>query len=280
MAILRHLSCATFTVLLLPGAVLAEGRLSSLDDRFSLEAGYFLTNWNTDLEVNGDEVNNQPIDLEESLGFDEDDETFLAGLTWRFADRHQVIAGYWEFRRTATATLDTEIAVGDERFPVGARVTSEWDIYIAPISYNYSIHQSDSLELVLSAGVHWTGIEFAIGGDIFAGEESLGLDGRVKATTDAPLPLLGAGLTYALTDRWELGLRAAWFGFDVDLSGGELEGDIYSADAGLVYRFSQHFSAGLKYTFFEIDVAAGSDNWDGGIDFSYQGPQLYLGAHF
>ena len=59
-----------------------------------------------------------------------------------------------------------------------------------------------------------------------------------------------------------------------------MEGDILTGNLYVEYALTDALHAGLKYTYFDLDVDAESDKWDGGIDFEYQGPQVYLGLRF
>ncbi|MBN7798370.1 outer membrane beta-barrel protein [Parahaliea mediterranea] len=248
--------------------------------RFAVQVGYFLSSWNTELRVNGESVRNPEFDLEEQLGFDEDEETYLLGFEWRIARRHKLTAGYWDFSRSASAALQRDISVGEDTYPAGVRASSSWDVTIIPITYSYAFYDTETLQLRASAGVHWTELDFGIAGRVDVGDEGGARRNSTSADTDAPLPVLGAGLRYRPWQRWELGLDGGWFGLDLDLSGGDLEGDILTGNAYVEYALTDALRAGFKYTYFDLDVGAEASSWDGGVGFEYHGPQLYLGLRF
>lgn len=265
----------------LPFAAAAHADREGFDrHRFAVQAGYFLSSWNTELGVNGESVQNPEFDLEEQLGFDEDEETYLLGLEWRTARRHKLTAGYWDFSRSASAALQHDISVGEDTYPAGVRVSSDWDVTIIPITYSYAFYETETLQLRASAGVHWTELEFGLAGRVDVGNEGLTRRSSSTADTDAPLPVLGAGLRYRPWERWELGLDGGWFGLSLDLSGGDVEGDILTGNAYVEYALSDALRAGLKYTYFDLEVDAEGSSWDGNVGFEYHGPQIYLGLRF
>ncbi|GAB3272021.1 outer membrane protein [Parahaliea aestuarii] len=273
------------SLLLLSASVLAPGCLaesaSGFDrHQFALQAGYFLSSWNTGVSVQGEARRNPQIDLEEDLGFDEDDETYLLGLEWRFARRHKMVVGYWDFRREAKGDLQRDITLGDTTFPLGISVGSEWDISIVPVTYNYAFYDTEALQIRASVGAHWTGVELGVRARTDSGNSGAGVRRQVSAKADAPLPVIGGGLRYRPWQNWELGADGGWFGLSLDISGGDVEGDIVTANAYVEYSFTDNLSAGLKYTYFDMDIDIDKERWDGGVEFEYSGPQVYLGLRF
>lgn len=250
------------------------------EETLKLEVGYFLTTWNTRVRVNNTESDNTLVDLESDLGFDEDDETFYANLEWRFADRHRLAAGYWRLTRTSSAVLMSEITVDEETYPVGARLGSEWEVEIIPISYSYSFFKSPRLEAAATIGVHWDTFSLDVRGDAFVAGTSGSVDGRASAEADAPLPLVGLRLDYQPWQRWQMGLLGNWFAVSSDWTDGDIEGEIINANAYLEFAVTGHFGLGAKYTYFSLDVDADEGNWQGELDFEYEGPQVYFSLEF
>ena len=59
-----------------------------------------------------------------------------------------------------------------------------------------------------------------------------------------------------------------------------VEGDVLSARVEGEYRFSRHWGVGMAIDTFRIDVEASSGSWQGGLNYQYWGPQLYLKGRY
>ena len=148
---------------LLPRAVQANDWIRQGDERFTLSAGVFLPAFDTKARVDsltlgvGDE-----IDLEDVLGFEEDQTTFYGNVSWRLLQRHHISISYLRFKDESSATALHDIQIGDEIYPVGASLDSGFKFLIYPFSYSYSFIKRENLELAGTLGFHWYRIAFFV----------------------------------------------------------------------------------------------------------------------
>ena len=250
------------------------------EERFTLGLGAVLNSFGTNLRLDnssqgqrGDNVN-----LKDDLGSDQDASSFWTSAEWRFASRHRIGFDYSQFKLTGTRTMTREIIIGDERFPAGATVSSELKLQIIPIAYSYSLIKTGKDELAATIGVHWSRLSFKAEGSATLGTSTGTFDASndTSAKGNLPLPLIGLRYDHHFSQSWSAGLQSAFF----PVRFGNVEGDVWSARTYAEYRFSRHFGLGLAIEGFQIDVEATQGSWQGGIDYRYWGPQLYLKSRF
>ena len=58
------------------------------------------------------------------------------------------------------------------------------------------------------------------------------------------------------------------------------KGSILSTRLQGEYRMTRHLAAGAALDAFKVNTKASKDNWHGGFDYYYWGPQIYLTARY
>jgi hypothetical protein len=91
------------------------------------------------------------VNGEDALGLDSSLTVFRADAVYRFTSnrRHRFDLSYVDLRRSATRTLQTDIQIKDQTFPVGTTVDSLFDIKIIRGAYSYSLFQDERIDLGL-----------------------------------------------------------------------------------------------------------------------------------
>jgi hypothetical protein len=123
------------------------------------------------------------IDLEDD--FDVDDDVFAGRIdaNWRFAKRHALDLSVFDLRRNGTRAIDRDIQIGDEVFPVGTAVESEFETRVARLAYQWSFWRRERWNAGLSFGIHWF--------DLRTGWEAGAIGVEQDFDAKAPLPVLG-----------------------------------------------------------------------------------------
>ena len=248
-------------------------------ERFTFGLGGVLNSFGTDMRLdnaNGSRGTN--VNLKDDLNVDQEESSFWATAEWRFAPRHRIGFNYSQFKLTGTRTLTRTIDIGDESYPAGATLSSELKLQIIPIAYSYSFIKTDKDELAGTIGVHWSRLSFTANGSASAGAQDANFD--VTADADLPLPLIGLRYDHHFSQRWSVGLQGGYFPLKFGKDTLDVDGDIWSARASAEYRFAKHFGIGLAIEAFQIDIEATKGSWQGGIEYRYWGPQLYMKARF
>ena len=248
-------------------------------ERWTIMLGAFLPAFKTEMQVDNDQLGSgDRVDLGRDLGADQDTSGGWFGAEWRFAPRHRLGFTYSRFTLSGDRTIERSLQIGDEVFPAGATVTSSLRLEIIPITYSYSILKRPQDELAVTAGLHWSGLRFQAEGSASLSVQDISRDANAKA--NVPLPLLGLRYDYHFGPRWSAGASLAAFALKFGESTWNFEGSLYSARLHAEYRFARNFALGAALDGFRVKVDVSRSDWNGGFDYGYFGPQIYLTARF
>ncbi|MGD9321292.1 MAG: hypothetical protein PVH99_15070 [Desulfobacteraceae bacterium] len=245
------------------------------EERFKFIGGVFLPAIDTEVRVDNTSLGiGDKINLQDDLGFDDKQTTFYGNAYWRFFSRHRIGVGYFRFKDEVTATAQRDLQIGDEIYPAGASISSEFKFEIFPIHYSYSFIKREKMEFSGTLGLHWYRISFGVGGSASLAGLDAGAD--VEAEANAPLPLLGLQFQYHFTPKWTASILAEAFA----LSYGDFDGSLVNLAARTEYWFFNYLGVGLALNWFRLDVEVDSGDWRGELEYKYWGPQIYITARF
>ena len=256
----------------------AEEVLKPGEESVTLMLGAFLPAFRSKIEVDDQASSGDRVDLGRDLGVDENTSGGWLGAEWRFAPRHRLGFTYSRFTLSGQRALERELHIGDEIYPVGATLESRLRLEIAPITYSYSLLKRDNDELALTAGLHWSRLGFRVDGSLSLGARDF--SNEATASANVPLPLFGLRYDHHFTGRWSAGGSAAAFALKFAGNALDFKGSLVSARMHTEYRFSRHYAAGAALDAFRINVDLSKDDWKGGFDYGYWGPQVYLTARY
>lgn len=248
------------------------------DEKFKALLGAFLPAFHTDFRLDNAAQEGDDVNLSDDLGLNEDQTGFVVGFEWRIAERHRLGMTYSSFTQTARKTIDREITIGDEVFPVDASIRTEHKIELIPITYSYSFIKSERNELAVTGGIHWDRTTLSLNGSSSLSPDDI--DASTSASADLPLPLIGVRYDHHFSEQWSAGVSAAYFSIEFGSSELDAEGSLGSLRAYGEYRFAKRWGAGLAIDAFRIDVDADKPRWNGRYEYDYWGPQIYVTARF
>ena len=255
-----------------------SGELDTGDELRPLyvRAGTYLLDSSTQARVDGREGNiGSRLDFEDDLNLDKRKPTLLAGVRWRFHDRHFLEIEYFDLKRYGQARIDTEIRFGDAVFPIGADVSSSFTTEVTRLGYSYRVVRRPEWGLALSAGIHVTRLRALIDGVTFDNGGTLRPTSELASVT-APLPVLGISGARRLGEKWMLAARGQWFFLEVD----DVGGNITHAAAVLEHQTFRNVGFGFGFDWFDIDVDTTDDFWRGRADIRFKGPMVFIQATF
>lgn len=250
------------------------------EEKFRIDAGAFLASFDTTLRIDNSNAPGQgtEINLEDDLDYDDSTVTYLFGGYWRFAKHHRLYASYFVFDRDSSAQLNKELEVGDEVFPVGAGIASEFNLKIIPIAYGYSFINNEKHELTGILGLHWFKADFSIAGYASAG--STPVDADASADANVPLPVIGFSYEYRFTERWTAGAMAQAFYLKASGSSLDFSGSLLNLGVKTEYWLFKNVGIGAAVNYFNLDVDVEDSDWKGALEYKYFGPQIYVSVRF
>lgn len=245
----------------------------------TVEAGAFIGEFDTRVRLHGPSVGDW-VNLEDSLGLDSDQTTFRGELCWRFAPRHRVSVGYYEFDRHSDASAGRSFVIETEgqqlRFDAGIDLSTEFDWRLAPIIYTYSFILTDRTEVAASIGAHWLDAKVGYSGSAHVNGNPVSEGAGESETASAPLPVLGLEAAFAATPRLRVGARAQYFGLDY----GDYSGRLTDVRLQAEFQAIRWLGIGLAYTWYDIDFSRDDGEFEASLDFDYAGPGAFLTLSF
>jgi len=259
-------------------AAFAGGACAQDDDlpweKFSIAVGGFITESDTSIQVNSKTLGvGAVVDMEDVLGVEQSFGTYRIDVRYRFGQtrRHEVEFHYFDSRRTGDKVLSQDLQIGDNFFPAGTGVVTQFDMKFANADYVYNFLMDDRVRFGASIGLHTTGVALKVSDSGNQKEED--------EDFTAPLPMVGLRAEVLMTQRWRLKADVNFFYLEYDNYTGRL-GDFVLA---VEYVPWKNFGIGagvnaINYRV-EADADAGLIDFNGELKFQLTGLMLY-GRYF
>lgn len=253
-----------------------DGVHAYLTETFSLDLGVYFPERRVEMGVDGPlAAAGQDIDFEESFGLKKSDETFSLNFGWRFGEKWQLGAQYFQSSGERSRVLQEDVEWNDIIFGQGTGVAAGQDFQLIRTFFTRKFKGNDRHEFGLGLGIHWLEIGAFIEGDAIVNGVSAGFR-RESVSAEAPLPNIGAGYTFSFSPKWAFRARLDWFGASID----KYDGTLINAAVGLNYQMFEHAGFGLNYNLFELDLNVDKQGWRGNVNTSYKGLFAHLSLYW
>ncbi len=241
----------------------------SLDgDRFSLSLGVFITDRNTDAELDGSINDGTNINFETDLGIDSSDTVFRVDGYYRFSERHRFDFSVFDLSRSASKQIVKDIQWGDTLFAIDTVVKTDNALSVYKAAYTYSFLNGEDGYLGATFGLYVADSKMRLE------EENLG-SAEIGQLT-APLPVIGLRGEYALSDRWSFRASGEFFFIEYE----NVDGSLVDFYAGIDYQVLDNLSVGLGVNSVNINVDATDSTFNGALDWRYSGALVFLKFNF
>jgi len=248
------------------GIAMADLSGQPFDRKFSLSAGAFITDHDTNIRLDSDAGLGAVVNLEDDLGLDATTNIFRADAVWQFGDRHRAQLGIFDLSQSGNKTLDRELTIDGVTYSVGAKVLTDWKMQLIELGYSYRIRGNARTQW-------WVNVAFFVQDTaITVAETARGGD---VATEDVvlPLPKIGVAVDHAFSNRWIGHAGADVFKLEV----GDVGGSLVDLRATLDYRFTDNFSIGAGLHWIDVNVQLNRpvSGWKGLFEWDTRGIMLY-----
>jgi hypothetical protein len=235
--------------------------------KFGLSLGVFVTNRNSKTRLDGTAgMRGSDVDLEDTLGLDNSDTVFRIDGYYRFKKKHRL--DFSVFDLSASILIQRDIEWNDTVYPINSTLDSSFDMAVYKLAYTWSFLQREKGYLGLTAGVYAARFGTTIVGDTIGRRES--------NDVTVPLPVFGLRGQYDFTQK--LSFRASGEIFALEY--GDFSGSMYDIYAGLDYQFFKHLAIGVGINSVSIDVGITKDNFNGNLNWQYDGGLLFFKFDF
>lgn len=271
----KNTSILVVVLLFTARPVTAEDALFEVS-KWSFKAGIFDTKADTSMRVNGSGgLIGTELDVEDFLNVQEDKRTGFLAARYSFWDKHFVEAEYINIGRKGRRTLNQSFNFDGTTFDVGANIASSITTEVYRIGYGYQLIQKENFVLAASLGVHITSFKAEIDARITAGGGGIQGAGEFADVT-APLPVFGVSGAWKFGEKWALVGRGQLLRIEID----DIDGALSHASIALEHDTFEHIGFGIGYDFFDVDVSASNSDWNGEVDFRFEGPMVFVKAIF
>ena len=266
---------------LLLAAVAAHGQEQDdlhpfLTDRYFVDVGLYFPDRELELSVEGslDPVG-RDVDFEEQLGLEKRDELFAMNLGWKFGEKWELGAQYFESDGQRSAVLEEDVEWGDFVFGEGTGVAAGLSFELIRAFFGRSFESADHHDFGVGFGLHHLELGAFIEGNAILNGNPAGFR-RESVKAAAPLPNIGAWYVRSLSKRWAVRARFDWLSADV----GDYDGRLINVSAGINYRLFRNVGLGLSYNFFQLDVGVDDDGWRGEVKTTYDGLFVHASGYW
>lgn len=269
---IQRLPTLTAGVMVSTAAIIAlsiPADAAAQDEKLSVSLGVFLTSRDSETRIDGQIPDSgTPVDLENDLGFDKSDTVFRVDGYYRFNDKHRIDASVFDLSRSASKQIEGEIDWNDTVYPIDTVVNASLDLSVYKLAYTWSFMRRDKGYLGVTGGLYVADI----GTSLSAEANALSSSGGVTA----PLPVVGLRGQYDFSEKWSLRGSAEIFALEYD----DYSGSLYDVYAGLDYQVSDHVAVGVGVNSVRINVGVDKTNFNGDLDWQYDGGLLFLKFDF
>ena len=205
------------------------------------------------------------LSLEDFLGFEKNMVIPKFDFQYSFNRHSSLYAEYYNIARSSSHNIDEDFDWGDIEVPedVG-NVDVFFNTQIWSFGYMYSFINKPDAELSFFANIFIMGVNTGL--DV----ENRNIHDRFRIT--APLPSIGYRFSYEILPKVRFGGTHTFFFLQI----GDYGGTINNIKLNLDYRALKWLSAGASYSKFDLEIASEARVFKGLINYSYQGPGLYL----
>jgi len=237
--------------------------------RFGINIGRFITDQGTEFRLDANPQDpGTLIDLEKDLDLDEDEDVARVDVFWRYRRRSRLDFSYFELNRSATVNLDRLLEFGEEDFPPGVTVATDFDLEIFKSAYTYAFFRNPTLDLGVTAGIFGMNLRLALAAPLLGKED--------KDEAFVPMPVVGLRGTYAITPK--LFLRASWEYFKITED--DLEGRLTDTNIMLEHNTFKNVGFGIGFNVVDFNLEDDDGEEKDEFNMEYEGVQLYTKVYF
>jgi hypothetical protein len=246
-------------------------------DRFNIDVGTFFYGTGTTISLNGTlGTVGTPIDVEHALGF-RNANRFRLDAYWRITKHQRLRLMYFDANRHTGGTLDRTFTYGDDTFPVAATVSSQNNVRLTALSYEYDFIVRDNFSLGATLGIHNFNYSLSISATTTTPTAPyMPVAHYQKASADGPLPLIGMSAIWRLTPTFYFTALAQGLKVTVNPYSGALQN--YGVTA--TWQPFKNFGVGGGYDYFLLTASADAHRFNGSLDWRYSGPRVFFSASF
>jgi hypothetical protein len=257
-----------------------SGGQALLDNSWVMNLGAFIVNSDLTASLNGQSVTNPDVDFDQRFGRGSDATRVRGDVLWRITPTQHMRFMYFNNSTTRSRVQDDPLKWGDYTFNAGSRVDMKYKFQVTELAYEYAFVRQPTYEWAASLGVHYSKTTLELSGAASItdpnGNTSTVSSATKSNSVPAPLPVIGLRVGWAFAPQWYLDGQVQFFKVNYQ----DYDGNWSDFRVGTTWMFSKNFGVGLGYDRFSTKVGVSRSSFDGKLNATYSGLQLYLTGTF
>lgn len=250
-------------------------------DRFTVGLGTYVLGSNLKAEFDGNATNsNREVDFAHDFDMNHDYQRIRLDALWRITPKHHVQFVYFNNDVTRSRTLDKDLSWGDYTFQANAVATAQSKLAVYELSYEYAFIHRPDLEVAAGAGIHMLDMSIKLSGNATFTDSNGNVHPASFSSSNsnlpAPLPVLGARATWAVTPTILIEPQVQWLKVKYDA----YNGNWWDLRVAAKWMFNRHFGVGLGYDYFHVSVDVDKAAFNGNVTLGYSGLQAMVVASY
>lgn len=219
------------------------------------------------------------IDLEEDLGFDDNEFLPVLHAYWRMTRRWRLDFAYSRLHQSSSASANRTVNWGNLSFAAGAAIAADYNLDMFKLALGYGFYQTRNAEIGVSLGLNVTRYEVGVSGNasVNAAAVTFASDDR---SFPAPLPTIGLYGAYAFHPRWLLRGHIDYTDLNVGVLGITVGGRILDVSASLEYQLMRNLTVGAGYRHVDVSIGGKGSDFRGGLRYDINGPFVFSRVSF
>lgn len=278
MKIRTLVAATTALALAFAGAASAQTETNHLWPTFAVAVGSYQVSSSDEIRIEGtiDRLG-QEIDLGREFGLGERESVFGGNFQWAFADKHSLGFATFALKREASRSIQRDIEIGGVVFPVGASASIEFNQTFIEANYDYWFLRRDTYGVGASFGLVYLSLDAEVQASYRLGNSGQTITEQESASTDLPVPMIGL---VAKGSPWPWLVLHGGLRYLPSVTVDQYRGEAASYAVGADFYVWGPLAVGVAYsgTIYQADIE--DSGWNGSVDLSYEGAQIYLRAGF
>jgi len=232
--------------------------------RFSIDAGAYDISTTDKITIEGKlGLGNEKINLATDIGLPDSKTLLSAKFDWAFAEHHSLQFGYFSLDRNGEKSLQRDVEIGGEVFPVGATASVGFKSQVLEAGYTWWFKRSENFGMGGTLGLVYLKVDVNASATATVAGGGGTVSREASANTDLPVPVIGLALKGRPAKRLVLYGNA---NFLPSVTVGDYKGEAGVFSVGGYFYFWGPLALGASYDgqYFKADVTKTA--WNGSFD--------------
>ena len=180
------------------------------------------------------------LNLQELFNMDQQTQAVRIEGIYKFNQKHRLELSWYKLKNRSHISKAKSFEFNGKKIDTGASLDITFDTQITKLTYAYAAYRTNRLALDFRVGLHSTGITTGYKAS-FLFQDINKTNSSETVSVTAPLPVIGVGLNYKISDDFTFRYAIDYFFISYDSS---VTGSLTDTVLALDYQFNRYFGLG------------------------------------